>query len=331
MKIMVFDVPAEKGGALSILNEFYNRYKEDRDNEYIFVVSKPKIEETENIKVLRYPWIKKSWFHRLYFDNFIAPKIISEYGVDKVLSLQNIIIPHTKVYQTVYVHNALPFSEHKFSILEDRLLWTYQNVLSRGIYKSIRKANKVIVQTEWMSRACVEKLNVNKDKIEVLQPEINIVVETKFQPNKENLSTFFYPASSALFKNHKVIVDACIELKKMGFNNYKVIFTLDGDENENISNLYKEIKNNDLPITFIGNISRKEVFNYYSKSVLIFPSYIETVGLPLIEAKMHDTPIIASNTEFSHEILDGYKNVVLFDPFDYKELSKEISKKIEMF
>lgn len=329
MKIMVFDVPAESGGALSVLNDFYNEYKTYKTNNYIFVVSKPDLKEISNIKVLRYPWIKKSWLHRLYFDNFVAPKIIREYDVDEVISLQNIIVPHTKINQTVYVHNSLPFAEYRFSIAENRLLWVYQNILSKSIYKSIKKASKVIVQTEWMKKACVEMVRVDGAKIEVMPPKINIEVMKHFKPTKENLSTFFYPASGVEFKNHKIIVDACLELKEAGIVNYRVVFTLKGDENKSVSALYKKVKEHDLPVDFIGSISRDAVFDYYSKSVLVFPSYIETVGLPLIEAKMYRAPILASDCAFSHEILDGYDAVQYFNPFNSGELREKISKAIK--
>jgi len=81
---------------------------------------------------------------------------------------------------------------------------------------------------------------------------------------------------------------------------------------------------NDLPIKFIGSLTREEVFDFYAKSTLIFPSYIETVGLPLLEAKMHWTPIIASDSAFSHEILDGYDKVEFFEAFDYRQLSSKM-------
>jgi len=324
MRIMVFDVPAESGGALSVLNDFYNEYKSDKINNYIFVVSKPNLEETENIKVLRYPWIKKSWFHRLFFDHIIAPKLIKKFNGDKVLSLQNIIVPHINVNQTVYVHNALPFVEYRFSLVENRLLWIYQNILSKSIYKSIRKADKVIVQTNWMKRTCIEKLKINEKKIEVMPPKINVEVKKYFKFTKDNLATFFYPASGIDFKNHKVIVDACLKLKENGIDNYSVIFTLKGDENKNISRLFKIIEDNKLPVVFIGNISREKVFDYYRKTVLVFPSYIESSPLPLTEAKLHDTPILASDCMFSHEILDGYDKVKFFNAFNSNELVNEM-------
>ena len=78
----------------------------------------------------------------------------------------------------------------------------------------------------------------------------------------------------------------------------------------------------DLPIEFIGSIDIEAVYEYYSKSILIFPSYIETFGLPMLEAKMHKSPILASDCAFSHEILDGYSDVKFFDPYDCIELTE---------
>lgn len=329
MKIMVFDVSAESGGALSILNDFYSKSKVDENNSWIFVISKPELKETENTIVLRYPWIKRSWLHRLYFDNFIAHKLIKTYGADEVLSLQNVIVPHTNVYQTVYVHNSLPFVDYKFTIYRNKKIWIYQNILSKIIFSSIRNADKVIVQTNWMKKVCINKLKVNGEKIEVQTPKVDIEVNKSFEPTRESLSTFFYPASGVEFKNHKVIVEACLELKEAGIKNVKVIFTLKGNENENITKLYKIVKEHCLPVDFIGSISRQEVFGFYSKAVLIFSSYIETVGLPLIEAKMHKTPILASDCVFSREILDEYDRVSFFDPFNYKELANKIYEIID--
>lgn len=324
MRIMVFDVPAESGGALSVLHEFYDELKLDQENEYVFVLSLPELEETSNIRILRFPWIKKSWCHRFYFDHFIAPKLIKEYDINQVLSLQNVIIPHTVVYQKVFVHNALPFSEYRFRLKEDKLLWFYQNIIGKSIIKSINKADQVIVQNNWMKNKFVEKLNIYDNKIEVKHSKIDIEIKDQFRETKDSLSTFFYPASGVSFKNHKVIVDACLKLKVEGINDYKVIFTLKGDENRNIKELYNLAKDNYLPIEFAGSMHRDKVLRLYSKAILIFPSYIETVGLPLIEARMHNTPIIASYINYSIEILKNYNDAYFFDSFSGSELSSRM-------
>lgn len=324
MRIMVFDVPAESGGALSVLHEFYTEFVHDQENEYILVLSLPELKETSNIKVLRFPWIKKSWVHRIYFDHLIAPKLIKKHKVDKVLSLQNITIRNTKAYQSVFVHNALPFTEYKISIKENKKLWVYQNIIGKNIMKSIKRADHVIVQTNWMKKKCIEQLKVSREKIEVKPPKINIEVKKRFKKTKESMSTFFYPAGGSIYKNHKLIIDACLALKEEGINDYKVIFTLKGDENGHIAYLYNIVEKNELPISFIGNLTRERVFDFYTKATLIFPSYIETVGLPLLEAKMHGTPIIASDCPFSHEVLDGYDKATFFHPSDALSLSQKI-------
>jgi len=323
VKIMVFDVPASEGGALTILEEYYRRAvnSADKNLSWIFVVSVPDIKETENVRVLRYPWVKKSWFHRLFFDCFVAPQLVRKQSPDEILSLENVTIPFVrKVNQVLYVHQPLPFVEYKFSFKENKLYWISQNIIGRLIVRSIRKADEIIVQTNWMKEACSEKAKVNPGKIRVEPPELNIEIKKYFSGEESSLRTFFYPASPSAYKNHKIILEACKKLKELGIDDYRVVLTLNGHENKYALELYEAARQNGLPIEFIGSLKREEVYEWYSKSVLIFPSYIETFGLPLLEAKLHKAPIIASNTAFSREILGDYENVWFFEPFDADEL-----------
>lgn len=320
MRIMVFDVPAESGGALTILNQYHDAAMEDKQTEWIFIVSIPQLKESENVKVLNYPWIKKSWFHRLYFDKFVAHKLVEEYKVDEILSLQNIIVPGVDLKQTIYLHQSLPFVEKRYSITENYKFWIYQNIIGKMIFKSLRKSDKIIVQTKWIMNAAIEKANVDKEKFILKQPKLNIKVEKLYEEYPEGDKLFFYPASGAIYKNHDTIVNACKLLKDKGLNNYKVIFTLKGDENKHIKMLKQTVADQSLPIEFIGPIDINSVYEYYSKSILIFPSYIETFGLPLLEAKMHNCPILASNCMFSTEILRDYSKASYFNPFDAENL-----------
>lgn len=327
MKVMVFDVPAESGGALSVLNEVYNEVvllKDKSGINWTFVVSKPKLKEMKNIKILRYPWIKKSWLHRLIFDNIVAPWIAKKHKIDKIISLQNVVIPNTNIDQILYVHNSLPFTDYKYSFIENKYLWFYQNIIGRSIVNSIKKAQRVIVQTKWMEQACLDKTGIDRNVLKIVPPKVRVDIKETFKETERSMSTFFYPASSVEFKNHRIIVQACKLLKGKNYKKHKVIFTVNGNENENIRNLYNEVKEHKLPIEFIGSLERERVFDFYSKSILLFPSYIETFGLPMLEAKLHKTFILASDYPFSHEILDGYDNVRFFDAFNEQQLAEEM-------
>lgn len=323
MRIMVFDVPAEGGGALTILNQYYEQAICDAKNDWIFVVSTPKLSEVKNVTVLNFPWIKKSWFHRLYFDIFIAHKLVTTHKIDEVLSLQNIIIPLVDVRQTLYLHQSLPFAEKRYRITENFKFWIYQNIISKMIFTSIKRADRVIVQTNWIMDVAIGRTKVAREKFKIIRPKLNIDVKEYYKQENQNLKLFFYPAGGYEYKNHKVIVDAVSTINDSK-SNFKVIFTLNGNENKEIAQLFDRSIKECLPIDFIGQIPIDEVYEYYSKSILLFASYIETLGLPMLEARLHKSPIIASDCPFSREVLDGYERAEFFNPFDHKELSIKI-------
>lgn len=164
MNILVYSVAADSGGALSVLMDFYKQFKEKKQNHYYFVVSTPSIEECDNITVLRFPEIKKGWGHRLLFEYIKAPQLVKKYNIDKVFTTTNTIIPFVNKEQVLFLQQCLPFIEYRFSWRESKILWIYQNLIGYLIIKSVKKANKVIVQTNWMKRvvSCITKENINK-------------------------------------------------------------------------------------------------------------------------------------------------------------------------
>lgn len=318
MKIMVFDVPAEFGGALTILKQYYERACEDKENEWVFIVSKPDLKETENIKILKFPEVKKSWLNRLFFDNFTAKKLVKKYNPDKIISLQNTLVNAKGYFQELYVHQPLPFSEKRFSLKENKKFWVYQNIISKMIISSVKKADSVIVQTNWMRDAVTEKSKIDINKIKIQAPVIKIDETVKYEKTEE--INFFYPASSVVYKNHKTIYKAVDILKEKGYTNFNIYLTLDKPEGEFPQN-----------IKFMGYMAKDRLNCHYKKSCLLFASYIETFGLPLLEARTYSCPVIASDTSFSREILSGYDKAMFFNPFSAEDLAEKMIEYINRY
>ena len=65
MRILVYDVAAENGGAVTVLNWFYGIHKEDKENQYVYLLGKHTLENTDNITVINVPEVKKTWTIRL--------------------------------------------------------------------------------------------------------------------------------------------------------------------------------------------------------------------------------------------------------------------------
>lgn len=319
MRIVVNDLAAEIGGALSVLKSFYNYVRNhDSENEYIFLLSGNYVEETDNVKVVIREDVKKSGFHKLKFDFFSGKKCINELKPDYVLSLQNIITFGVKCRQGVYVHQSIPFQkEKKFSLIKssERGTAVIQKFIGSIIKKSVKKADDVFVQKNWMKENVAEMCKVNRDKISVVPFETDIpyVKKATDYPNRK----FFYPATfEGNYKNHECIYQAIDTLQKDGYEDFEVVLTLP-------TNPEPKCKN----ITHCGLVEREKLFDYYRNSVILFPSYIETIGLPLLEAKAVNSLILAADCQYSKETLKGYKNAYYFNKFEPNELA-ELMKKV---
>lgn len=313
MRIAVIDIAASIGGAKSILIEFYSYLVESKDeNEWYFFLSEKLVEKRENIHVLLMPEVKKNWFCRLSFDLSGAKKIIEKISPDVILNFQNTAINVKNIPQYMYLQQSIPFQTVKrFSYCkkEEFIYAVYQNIIGFLIKRSLKKAAGVIVQTEWM-KAAISRF-VASEKIFILAPAIT-VSETNVALKPKN-NVFFYPASGAYYKNHKIVVEAAKLMIDRGIEDFKVIFTLDEDA-----------VTEDLPGQFecVGLLPREIVMENYHHMVLVFPSYIETYGMPLAEARLSGGVILAAKTSFSEELLEGYENAYYFDAFDAKTLEK---------
>lgn len=306
-RILVIDVAASSGGALTVLQDFYKAVCDSAaDIEWFFLLSDHYVAEKENIRVIVRPKLK-SHIRRLVFDCATGRNLIKKINPDIIFSLQNTTLMGVHVPQVVYVHQGLPFqSTYKFSFIKKNewYLAVIQYLLGQIIKCSIRRANYVIVQTKWMEKAVISQCRIPKDNIVHIYPTIN-------KAKKENICSycttnkFFYPTSNAFYKNIHILLEACRKLDVEDLT-YRLKITIDGQGSDKIN--------------YTGVISKEEVYRNYQNSCLVFPSYIESFGYPLMEAKACDAIILASDCEFSHELLDDYPNAYFFNPFSAQEL-----------
>lgn len=317
MQIVVNDIAASSGGALAILTSFYKYVREnDKDNTWIFLVSNDCLQETERIKIVKREDVKKNWIRKLKFDFFDGARYINSLSPDYVLSLQNILTFGVKAPQAVYVHQAIPFQNNKkFSFFEkeERVYAFYQYFVGLLIKCSVKAANRVFVQTKWMRKNVAQKSAVSEEKITVIPVEIESFDASDVCDDQATSRRFFYPAAfESCYKNQKCIYDACELLRNEGRTDYQITLTLD-------ESTYKANE-----IVCCGRLNKDEMFSQYQKSTLLFPSYLETVGLPLVEAMSLGTVILAADCEYAHEVLDSYENAYYFNPFDPDDLKKQM-------
>lgn len=322
MRTIVFDVAASEGGALTILNSYYNKALNDDSRQWVFVVSSPTLIESNHVKVLSYRWVKKSWLHRLYFDYVIAPSLVKKSRADSVLSLQNTAIPRTKVPLTIYFHQPLPLSDIRFKFYQNTRFWVYQNIISTFIAKSLRRADTIIVQTKWIASAIIDKWDIKPEQIDIQPPQFD--TDIRYSPPKNTRTNYVYPAGPYEYKNHLVIIKALRSISDSSpdtLNKISILFTITGRENKYTQSLMRAVDIDKLPIKFIGSKTHDELLSLMTRCTLIFPSKLETFGLPLLEARKINAPIVSAITPFSSEILNGYRKATFFQADDWASLA----------
>lgn len=304
MRIVVNDIAASEGGALTILKSFYDFVSQlDDGNEWIFLLGGPVVKATPRIRTIEFPKVKASHLRRLVFDLFTGRRLIRRLRPDVVFSLQNTFTYGLKCPQVIYVHQSLPFQKVKnYSFLRsgERSTALVQHGLGFIIKRSVAAADHTIVQTNWMREAVLEQVGVEQDRITNVLPDLEDL-SGYASAEQESNGIFFYPTAASSYKNNDLVYEACKILAKIGVPQVTVEMTV------NPPAKYPGI-------IALGRLSRAEVLTKLAQSTLIFPSLIETYGLPLAEARALGSLVLAADLPYAREVLDGYDNAYFFDP-----------------
>lgn len=274
---------------------------------------------------------KKNGYYEIVFldDNETIHECGGELEDNKNLTLRNSIVGPDINENGIGLLNWFMKQDGEvngYGFFESTIMWVYQNIIGRLVIESVKMADLVIVQTDWMKEAVADKARINKSKIVVDFPSDIIPDGYRY---KEAKNCFFYPANSTPFKNHRLILEAAKILNAQGIYNFEVIFTLSGNETEDIKSIAQTAMKEKINFRWIGAISREKVFELYEKSVLLFPSYIETVGLPVYEAKSLGCPILVSDCAYARNIVNNYNKAEFFSWNDEKALAELMKKYIK--
>jgi len=135
---------------------------------------------------------------------------------------------------------------------------------------------------------------------------------------------FIYVASGEPHKNHQLLFDAWRLLAEAGLRPSLAV-TLDPDKYSSLcENLKHAQENDDVAIENLGYLNGEDVNKLYqSASALIFPSKIESFGLPLLDAASYGLPILASELDYVRDLVTP---VETFDPCSAMSIARAVKR-----
>lgn len=332
-KIIISGINLFSGGTLSIYYDCLNEILEKNLNQNfdftIFVHKKDLFNKyLDSFEVIEMPKSRNSWLYRLYYEYIYFNSYSKKNKIFLWLSLHDMTPFIQAEHLATYCHNPTPFykaTKQDFSF--DKTLFLF-SMFYKYLYRiNIRRNDYVVVQQEWIKREFETMYSI--DNVVVFSPDKTV----KLAKNIEEIDLqsdpfiFFYPSFPRTFKNFEIICEAVHILnQKKELPNFKVVLTIDGSENK-YSNYIVSKFSSERNIDFIGLQDRSEIFNIYNQvNCLIFPSKLETWGLPISEAKDYDLPMLVADLPYSKETVGNYEKVSFFNPTNTKELGELMEK-----
>jgi glycosyltransferase involved in cell wall biosynthesis len=332
-KIIVNATALDKGGALSILLQFLDSIPESGYEYIVFISPVLRLKVSRN-NVTLIPVRINSFIGRFIWDSFCIKRWIRLHNLRPVatISLQNTNFRTKRSLPNfIYFHNYIPLSDAKWNLFrkEQRILWFYKYIYPIFVRIYLNSKTEVFVQSSFVKDSFAKRFHFPFRRIHVIVPKFRVLENKRgildginVDKNKLNL---FYPATTYVFKNHATIIEALTGLDRAVQEKICLILTCDKEDLEHIiSNKHFHFH---FHINFLGILDYDKIdYLYKTTDALVFPSFIETLGLPLIEAASFGKKIIVSDLPYSHEALADYTGVTFVPYNDSDKWGKEIVK-----
>lgn len=332
--IVVSAVNLRKGGTLTILRnclEYLSSLSKE-DYRVVALVCHKDLSLYPNIEYIEIPWAKKNWVFRLWCE-YVTMKKISEHlsPVYLWLSLHD-TTPNVKAErQSVYCQTSFPFYKWKWKdFLFDYKIVFFSLFTQFAYKKNVHRNQYLIVQQQSLRDGFSKMFGVDASRFIVALPELkNLGIRTD---NASHVSCrrFLFVSTADVHKNFEVLCEAARLLEEeLGKNQFKVSLTISGNENHYARYLKKQWGKVDS-IEFAGFMNRERLCEYYNASdCLVFPSKIETWGLPISEFAVSGKPMLLADLPYAHETAEGSRKTAFFNPFSARNLKNKMKRLIE--
>jgi len=228
----------------------------------------------------------------------------------------------------VTIHDLTHLVHPEF--LPNKLAYFYAKFM---MWIAIKKATKILTDSENTKKDILKHFKVNPNKIEVIyigvgtefikKDKIHIqYLYDKFRIPKEK-KILMYVGNLKPHKNLERLLEAysktnnkddmCLLLVGKAFEKYTIL-----EDKEKKLGIEKQV-------IHTGIVTQEELVDLYNLADLfVFPSLYEGFGIPILEALACGTPVICSNTSSMPEV--GKNNVTYINPLDVEDIKNKIEK-----
>lgn len=329
--IVISAVNLRKGGTLTILRSCLSYLSDEATAGRMTVtalVHDRRLCDYPGIDYIEMPGCIRGWCRRLWAEYVtmrkISRRIAAKKGpIDLWLSLHDTSPRVQARRQAVYCQTSFPFYRWRLRDFRMDFKIPLFAILTRYAYRiNVHANSRLIVQQRWLRDGLSKMLGVDASRFIVAPPARDNAVP-RFTPRSFALPTFFYASTPDCHKNFETLIDAAGMLEReLGPDAFRVVITISGDENRYARFLRRRAEGL-RSVVFEGLMDRARLFaTYKACTCFVFPSKIETWGLPVTECMTFGKPMLLADLPYAHETASGAASAAFFKPDDATALMR---------
>jgi glycosyltransferase involved in cell wall biosynthesis len=253
----------------------------------------------------------------LWYEAGLA-RSVERCGADVLLHINALGVPSPRVPSVAMVQQSLPFSPEALALcgVQTKLR---MSALRGSMGRCVAQAERTIVQTPTMLRWIRDAFGLAEGRLHVITPEApelpapapSAAGAAHGMARATPGDRLLYVGNASAYKNLGVLAQAA-ELLRRERPAATVFTTLpQGHPRCQAEGLVS-----------LGPLDRAALASAYAAAdLLVMPSLVETVGLPLLEAMSAGLPVLAADRPYAHDVCG--RAAVYFDPLDPRHLTRE--------
>jgi glycosyltransferase involved in cell wall biosynthesis len=301
------------------------------EHEFIFIFDRPFSKDfifAKNVHPVvagppaRHPFLFLIWFE------MTIPGILKKYKADVFLSPDGYLSLRGNTPSIAVMHD-LNFEHYP----EDLPFWI-RHYYRKMFPRFAKKAERIITVSEYSASDIALQYNVDKSRIDVAHNGANDIFTPSGQEEKrDTLQRLTKGRPYLLFVGALHPRKNVVNMLK-AFDKYKnqrpedeLKLVIVGEKmwwNKRMANTYQQMDYKP-DVIFSGRMSPEELRKAYGAAeALLYVSYFEGFGIPILEAYRCHTPVITSKVTSMPEVAG--QGALLVDPFDIHDISEAISR-----
>ena len=331
-KVAIDASSASSGGAIRYLSQICPALAQVAPGNSYFLLNRSaqqsKLPELpSNFQWVQIPDWTASLPRRVFWLQVELPRILKRIGADVLFAASDVSTLRPPCPMVIMVHNFNPFSPSR------RDIWSLSQLARIALHrwlirKSAQNAARVVFVSQWSSQEINPQLGISADSICVIYHGVDQGFSPSVQKTQSHSSRFILAVSEVLeHKNLRRMAEAYCNLTQLLNNDIRLVIAGPIGSTADKNSLEQILARKGLldRVTFTGFIGKSELANLYRQAeLLIFPSLVETFGLPLIEAMASGLPVVSSNATAMPEICQ--EAALYFDPLNISEMTQSMQR-----